>query len=80
MPDRLDSPPGPTAPPQVGGAPSAERRLDVLRSLAILDSEPEESFDGITQAACALAGFPMALMALADTTRLWFKSRVGWPM
>ena len=79
MPDRLASPPGPTAPSQVGDAPSAARRLDVLRSLAVLDSEPEESFDGITQAACALAGFPVALMALADTSRLWFKSRVGWP-
>ncbi|MBK8765959.1 MAG: hypothetical protein IPM01_15600 [Burkholderiaceae bacterium] len=79
MPDRLASPPAPAAPPKVGDAPSDERRLDVLRSLAILDSEPEESFDGITQAACAIAGFPVALMALADTSRLWFKSRVGWP-
>ena len=79
MPHSLAPTPGPSAPSLVSGEPSIERRLRVLRSLAVLDSEPEESFDGLTQAACAIAGFPVALMALADADRLWFKSRVGWP-
>ncbi|GAA0272461.1 hypothetical protein GCM10009127_11040 [Alteraurantiacibacter aestuarii] len=55
-------------------AQSAERN-DVLRELAILDTNPEPEFDAITQAAARLLGCSISLVSLIDTDRQWFKSR-----
>lgn len=53
------------------------RRVALLRELGILDSEPEASFDGLTQAARLLSGCPIALVSLLDEERQWFKSKQG---
>ncbi|HEV2606887.1 MAG TPA: sensor domain-containing diguanylate cyclase [Xanthomonadaceae bacterium] len=55
-------------------------RLDTLRSLNILDTEPEERFDRLTRLAKRLFGVPIALVSLVDSNRQWFKSCVGLPV
>ncbi len=54
-----------------------EDRIDFLRSLKILDSPSEESFDRITTTAKTLLGVPIALISFVDSERQWFKSKVG---
>ena len=54
-----------------------EDRVDFLRSLKILDSPPEESFDRITSTAKTVFGVPIALISFVDSERQWFKSKVG---
>jgi len=54
-----------------------ERRLASLRSLRILDTEPERRFDRITRLASALFNAPIALISLVDEDRQWFKSCSG---
>ena len=63
---------------QVAPLPSDEpQRLESLRRLGILDTEPEERFDRITELACSTFDVPIALVSLVDTDRQWFKSRQG---
>ena len=52
-------------------------RLAALSELAILDTEPEEAFDGLVRLASRIAGVPTALVSLLDGERQWFKARVG---
>lgn len=52
-------------------------RLAELRSLSLLDSEPEERFDRVTRLAQRLFDVPIALVSLVDADRQWFKSRQG---
>lgn len=52
-------------------------RLFELRRYQVLDSDPEEAFDGLTRLACQLTQTPFALVSLTDETRQWFKARVG---
>lgn len=52
-------------------------RLEALRSLDILDTQPETSFDDLTRIACYIAGTPLALIGLVDADREWFKSVDG---
>ncbi|MEB3229893.1 MAG: diguanylate cyclase [Leptolyngbyaceae bacterium] len=52
-------------------------RLAALRSLQILDTEPEERFDCITRIAQRAFHVPMALVSLVDAERQWFKSHQG---
>lgn len=52
-------------------------RLSQLRSLAILDTPPEERFDRVTRMARRLFGVPIALVSLVDENRQWFKSCFG---
>ena len=62
-----------TAPP-----PADEKdRLEALRQTGVLDSEPEESFDQLTDLAARLCGAPVALITLVDVDRQWFKSCHG---
>ena len=57
--------------------PDESFRLEVLRSLRILDTAPEERFDRITRAAAHFFQAPIALVSLVDASRQWFKSRHG---
>lgn len=52
-------------------------RLSALRSLNILDSDPEPFFDSLTRAARFAAEMPIALISLVDGGRQWFKSQTG---
>ncbi len=52
-------------------------RLAALEALQILDTEPEDVFDALTRMAAEICGTPIALVSLVDSTRQWFKSRVG---
>ncbi len=54
-----------------------ERRLEVLRSYAVLDTPPEKGFDDITRLAALICEVPIALVSLVDRNRQWFKSRFG---
>ena len=68
----------PAAPPIPAPLPPSEGpRLVALRSLAILDTAPEAVFDTITQIAAQMFSVPIALVSLVDSSRQWFKSRVG---
>lgn len=58
--------------------PSSELvRVSLLRSLAILDTDPEERFDRVTRIAQRLFNVPIALISLVDANRQWFKSCIG---
>ncbi|WP_205369675.1 MULTISPECIES: GAF domain-containing protein [Thermoleptolyngbya] len=61
--------------------------LDVLRQYNILDSTPEEGFDGLARLAAQLGGVSVGLIAflrgdssaLAGEDRYWLKALTGWP-
>ncbi|MDW3099402.1 MAG: ATP-binding protein [Alphaproteobacteria bacterium] len=53
------------------------RRLEVLRDLDILDTEPELTFDRITRFCARNYRAPISLVSLVDEKRQWFKSAVG---
>lgn len=52
-------------------------RLASVRAHQILDTAPEPEFDATTRVAAHLFNLPIALVALMDEDRLWFKSRHG---
>lgn len=54
-------------------------RLDELRRLMVLDSQPEHQFDEIAQRLGAALGAPFVMVNLLDENRDWFKARVGLP-
>jgi len=56
------------------------KRLRTLRSLSVLDSDPEERFDRLTRLAKRMFDVPIALVSLVDENRQWFKSCVGLPV
>ncbi|MBU6492974.1 MAG: PAS domain S-box protein [Burkholderiales bacterium] len=53
------------------------QRIQTLRALGVLDSEPVEELDRITRLAARHFQVPIALVTLVDAERLWFISRVG---
>ena len=53
------------------------RRLARLRTLAVLDTEPEPIFDALVRTARAVCGVPIALISLVDAQRQWFKASSG---
>lgn len=52
-------------------------RLETLRNLKILDTDPEERFDRVTRLAKRIFGSEIALVSLVDSDRQWFKSYQG---
>ncbi len=52
-------------------------RVAALDRYAILDSEPEQSFDDLVTLAAYVCRAPIAMLSLVDDHRQWFKSRVG---
>jgi ribonuclease BN (tRNA processing enzyme)/CheY-like chemotaxis protein len=52
-------------------------RLAATRALGLWETPPEERFDRITRVAAALFNVPIALIALMERDREWFKSRCG---
>ncbi len=63
---------------QVAPQPDNESaRLLALHSLAVLDSEAEETFDSLVRAAALVCGVPISLISLVDADRQWFKANHG---
>ncbi|MEO8522703.1 MAG: diguanylate cyclase, partial [Acidobacteriota bacterium] len=52
------------------------RRLQALRQYDVLDTPPEPALDDLTSLAARICGTPIALVALLDDRRAWFKSVV----
>jgi len=55
-------------------------RLTVLESYDILDTPRESDFDEIVEIAAALVDVPIAYISFIDSTRLWFKSSLGFKL
>lgn len=52
-------------------------RAQILHSMNVLDTTPEETFDRITRIASTALETPVALVSLLDEDRQWFKSARG---
>jgi GAF domain-containing protein len=59
--------------------PDEPQRMQSLREYQVLDTQPEPVYDDITHVAAGVCDTPIALIALIDGTRNWFKARVGIP-
>jgi diguanylate cyclase (GGDEF)-like protein/PAS domain S-box-containing protein len=59
---------------------SEEERLDAVRSLGLIDTDPEPEFDEIVELAATICGVPMGMMTLVETDRVFHKSRFGLDM
>jgi diguanylate cyclase (GGDEF)-like protein len=53
------------------------QRLQILRSINVLDTLPEERFDRLTRMAKRIFDVPIAVVSLVDENRVWFKSCIG---
>lgn len=56
-----------------------DERLAALQGLGILDTDPEDEYDAITDLVTAITGARMAAVSLVDRDRQWFKSAVNLP-
>ena len=53
------------------------KRLQALSKFCLLDSEPEEEFDCMTELAASIFDVPIASISLVDHKRQWLKSKMG---
>ena len=58
-------------------SPDESARLQTLAAYGLLDTPPEPEFERLTTLAAKLFSAPIALVALVDADRLWFKSHPG---
>src|SRR5215831_10922609 len=61
-------------------APAASQeaaRVAALDRYAILDTEPEQTFDDLVTLASYICKTPIAMLSLVDDRRQWFKARIG---
>jgi phosphoserine phosphatase RsbU/P len=77
VPALLPAPAWPDAPELVFDPIEESLRVDELRSLQLLDSQPENRFDRITRLAAEFFRVPTAYVAFIDEQRQWLKSHVG---
>jgi len=56
------------------------QRLRAVRAMEVLDTDSEPEFDALARLAAQAFGAPMAVVALMDSDRLWFKARLGLDM
>jgi PAS domain S-box-containing protein len=61
-------------PPASGGEAT---RIDTLRAMGVLDSEPDPRFERIVRLAALLYQAPRAAVVLIDEHRLWLKAKIG---
>jgi diguanylate cyclase (GGDEF)-like protein len=54
-----------------------EERLQAVRSLGLIDTDPEERFDRFTRLAKRAFNVPVAIVSLIEAERQWFKSVKG---
>jgi serine phosphatase RsbU (regulator of sigma subunit) len=67
-------------PPEKGTVDTDERaRVEALRELGLLDTEPEERFDRVVRLAHRLFDVPVVAVNLVDEDRLFVKSAIGTP-
>lgn len=52
-------------------------RLELVQELGLLDSDPDPSFDALTELASRVCNTPIALLSLVDEDRQFFASRLG---
>lgn len=52
-------------------------RVAALHVAEVLDTPPEEDFDGIARLAAAICKAPIARVSLVDSKRQWFKACIG---
>jgi GAF domain-containing protein len=57
--------------------PNEDLRLNTLRSLSILDTEPEQFFEDVVDQVVDRLGVPTAIVSLVDEDRQWFKAKRG---
>lgn len=54
-----------------------QKRLEALKSLKIMDTFPEESYNRLVRLAIDLFNIPICYIAFLDEERQWFKARQG---
>ncbi len=57
----------------------AALRAQILHSMNVLDTNPEETFDRITRIASTALDMPVSLVSLLDEDRQWFNLRTAGP-
>ena len=55
-----------------------KEQLALFAELEILGAEPYPDYDNIVKLACHICGAPVALLSLADKSRIWFKNNSRW--
>lgn len=58
--------------------PGEGARCAALKDLGILDTTPDKNFDAAVRIACSSFNVPVALVAMLDAQREWFKAATGW--
>lgn len=61
-------------------SPQEDARLMRLADCAIVDTPAEQRFDDLVQLAARTCEVPIALLSFVAGERVWFKSRLGFPL